>query len=170
MIVPATPEAVRNFVAYVYRRTVQMAAGGLAAAVAGIAGVAAVRGGTSVAFAALVVVGAAVLAASLAGLRTLRAARALVGTPAQVMDLRTWPYRSMRATRDNRVLVTLDRPGSINRTPLAEFRASWFTPGSAESPRRSAEVFGALVRGATVFAVADDGTCFIGRVTRTRTR
>lgn len=116
----------------------------------------------------LAAVGLALIAGSVVGARALGAARRLIVGPAQEMELSTWPYRSARAAGSNRVLVTLDRQGSVGRTPLAEFTASWFTPGSAEAPPRSALVYGSLARGTTALAVAADGSCFTGRVVRTR--
>ena len=88
----------------------------------------------------------------------------------QTMDLTTWPYRTVRSLGNNRVLVSLDVPGSVDRTPLAEFKAVWYTPGKAFSnaPTKSAEVYGTVAVGETVFAVGDDESCYLGRISRTR--
>lgn len=141
---------------------------GVAATVAGVIAATTLGGSAAGWLVAVVVLGLGLIVGSVVGARSLREARRLVVGPAQEMELRTWPYRSVRALGNNRVLVTLDRQGSVDRTPLAEFKASWFTPDSAEAPQRSALVYGSLARGATLLAVAADGSCYTGRVIRTR--
>ena len=84
------------------------------------------------------------------------------------MELSTWPYRTVRSPYKNRVLVTVDVPGSEDRTPLAEFKPIWYTPGSVNAPTRPADVYGTISQGRTLFAVAEDGSCYLGRVRNTR--
>lgn len=156
------------FFRFARRRTLVMMSTGVAVTIAGLVAATTVEGGAAAWSAVVVVVGLVVIVGSSAGVLSLREARRLLHGPSQQMDLRSWPYRSIRSPRNNRVLVTLDLPGSSNRTPLAEFTSSWFTPGAAEAPGRLAQVFGSLSKGRVVLAVADDGSCFIGRVVRTR--
>lgn len=158
-----------QFLAHVKRRSVQMGVGGAGAIVAGIGGLAAAGGGpAAVWLGALAVIGLVLLWASQRAMRLLREARSLPSTSHQ-MDLITWPYRGVRSLVKNQVIVTLDVPGSKERTPLAEFKADWHSPGRLDVPSQPAQVFGTLNRGQTVLAVADDGSCFLGRVRMTRT-
>lgn len=160
--------ALNAFFQYAQRRSLVMVSTGLVAVSAGVAVAMVAGGGATTLTTVLLIVGVGLIVGSVTGLRCLREARGVVTGSAQLMELRSWPYRSIRAPANNRVLVTLDHPGSINRTPLAEFKARWFTPGAGESAERASRVYGSLSRGHTVLAVADDGSCFAGRVTRIR--
>lgn len=149
-----------------------MTAGLLALVVGGI-GLADAVGGLAELFLGLAAGGLLLLASAAVQYRLLRDARHLLDAVPQTMQLFTWPYRSIRSPVDNRVLVTLDLPGSVERTPLAEFTAlgsrSGRTAGRSqdESPGWPAQVFGELRRGQAVLVIADDGSCFMGRISRT---
>lgn len=160
--------AVLEFLGYVQRRSTLMGVGAVAAIAAGTVGLV-VAGGGAVAgwLGGLVVVGVVFAWASNRGMRLLREARSLPSTP-QEMDLITWPYRGLRSPANNQVIVTLDAPGSKERTPLAEFKADWHSPGRLDIPTQTAQIFGTISRGQTVLALAEDGSCFLGRIRRTR--
>lgn len=161
--------ATDRFFAYVKRRRALMAIGGLAAMGVGAAGIAVSPGGTGAGLGVLVLFGLFLVLGAGAGASMLREGELLTSSgPAVQMDLMTWPYRTVRSPVKNRVLVTLDVPGSTERTPLAEFKPIWYTPGSVNEPTRSAEVFGTIERGRTLLAVAEDGSCYLGRVSRVR--
>lgn len=163
--------AVESFFGYVQRRRVLMAAGGMAALVVGVIGAVVVGSGAGVVWlVGLAILGALIALGSRAGAPLLREARQLVLGPSAKMELTTWPYRTGRSPVNNRVLVTIDRPGSVDRTPLAEFKSIWSTPGTANRLTRSAEVYGDIERGRTVLAVVDDGSCYLGRIRQTRPR
>jgi hypothetical protein len=145
-----------------------MAVGGVLATVAGSLGASIAGGTAAVWLTPVVLVGLALVVASAMSRRLVSRGRRALAQPSQELELRTWPYRSIRAPVRNRLLVTFDRPGSTDRTPVAEVTASWATPGAASSPAQSARVFGALHQGAVLLAVARDGSCFLGRVVRSR--
>lgn len=179
-MVPPSPAAIGNsvfmeqvatdrFFAYVKRRRDFMAVGGIAAVAVGVIGIVVLGGGAGAAsLGVLVLLGLLLVGGAGAGASTLREGRQLLaGSPVR-MDLSTWPYRTIRSPMVNRVLVTLDVPGSTNRTPLAEFKPVWYTPGSVNGPTRTADVFGRIERGQPVLAVAEDGSCYLGRVSRVR--
>jgi hypothetical protein len=166
---PVNQMAVDNFFGYVQQRRVLMAAGGTAAIAVGVVGAVLVGSGAGVGWlVGLAIVGAAIVLGSRAGAPLLREARMLVPGPSAKMELTTWPYRTIRSPVNNRVLVTIDIPGSVDRTPLAEFKPVWYTPGTANHPTRAAEVYGAIGKGRTVLAVAEDGSCYVGRIRRIR--
>jgi hypothetical protein len=158
----------QEFLTYVERRSALMGVGGVAAIAAGTAGCVAVSGGAAaIWFGALGVIGLVLIWAWQRGTRLSREARSLSNTPQQ-MELITWPYRGVRSLVNNEVIVTLDTPGSKERTPLAEFKADWHSPGRLDIPSQTAQVFGTISRGQTVLALAEDGSCFLGRIRVTR--
>lgn len=160
---------VGNFFGYVRRRRVLMAAGGTAVLVIGVIGAVVVGSGAGVVWlAGLAVLGALFALGSRAGAPLLKDARKLVLGPSTQLELTTWPYRTARSAVNNRVLVTIDRPGSADRTPMAEFKSVWSTPGTADRPARAADVYGDIVKGRTVLAVVDDGSCYLGRIRQAR--
>jgi hypothetical protein len=65
------------------------------------------------------------------------------------------------------VLATVDEIGSTERTPLAEVRCYWFTPGIAERSSSPADLWGELRVGTTILAAGDQGGV-IGKVRRMR--
>lgn len=167
--VSETPVTV--FFAYIQRRRTVMAMSGGGGIVVGVLGAVLIGTGPGVAWlVVLAAVGLLLVLAARAGTSLRQDALTLVGGPFQKMDLTTWPYRTIRSPVRNRLLVTLDVPGSIDRTPLAELKPVWYTPGksAANASARSANVYGSLDKGRTVLAVADDGSCYLGRVSRTR--
>ena len=163
--------AADTFFAYVRRRRTMMAAGGLAAIVAGVIGIAIFQSSTgAVWLGALSLLGFLLVLGSRAGASMSKEGHLLLNGPPAKMDLTTWPYATTRSPVANRVRVTLDVPGSDERTPLAEFKAVWYTPGSANKRTRSADVYGSVDHGRTVLAIAEDGSCYLGRVSRVRQR
>jgi hypothetical protein len=160
--------AIQEFLAYVERRCKQMGVAGIAAVAAGLAGFVAVGGGAAAVWlAVLVVVGGLLIWGWHRGMSLLGEARSLPDAPKR-LDLVTWPYRGVRSPINNQVLVSLDTPGSAERAPLADFKADWHSQGRLDIPSQPAQVFGTISRGQTVLALADDGSCFLGRVRTTR--
>lgn len=157
--------AVEEFLTYVNRRRVLMVIGGVAAIGAGVAGLVTFGGGgSSVWFGGLALLGLLVALGATAGASMVNDVETIAAGPSAKMELTTWPYRTGRSPVNNRVRVTLDAPGSVQRTPVAEFKAVWYTPGTADRPTRLADVFGNLDIGQTVLAVAEDRSCYLGRV------
>lgn len=160
------PAAAQSFMTYVtHRRTLMVIGGGVAIA-AGVVGIVVFGGGSSsVWFGGLAFLGLGLALGSRAGASMVKDMKSVTtGSPAK-MELTTYADRTTgRALVNNRVRVTLDIPGNVQRLPAAEFRAVWYTPGTAERPTRLADVFGTLDDGQTVLAVAEDGSCYLGRV------
>ena len=151
--------------AYVNRRRALMVIAGIAAIGAGVAGIVIFGGGgSSVWFGGLALLGLLVAFGATAGASMVKDVKTVAAGPSAKMELTTWPYRTAKSPVNNRVRVTLDVPGNVQRTPVAEFKAVWYTPGTADRPTRLADVFGTLDLGETVLAVADDGSCYLGRV------
>lgn len=160
--------AIADFLGYVSRRAAAMTIGGAALAVAGVTGLTLAGGGsTAVWLGGAVVLGLVLMWAAQRGQRMVREARSL-SQAAQRLQLVTWVSRGPRSLTANQVMVTLDVPGSTQRTPLAELKADWHSPGRLDVPSQPAAVFGTLSRGRTVLAVTDDGSCFLGRVRMVR--
>jgi hypothetical protein len=145
-----------------------MAAVGAVALAVGVIGTAESTGGAAVWLAAVAVVGGLLVAGSRAGAGMLREARVLAAGTPRSLELMSWPYRTIRSPVNNRLLVTLDVPGSHERAPLAEFTAMWHSPEGAGTPARPASTYGSLSVGRTVFAIDDAGRCYLGRITRSR--
>ena len=135
--------AVGAFFAYVERRRTLMAGGGGAAVVVGVVG-------------------------SRAGTALIKEAHTLALGPSVKMELSTWPIRTIRSPYNNRILVTVDVPGSKERTPLAECKPVWYTPGTANAPTRPGDLYGTISQGRTVLGVTEDGSCYLGRVRKNR--
>lgn len=157
-----------DFFRYVRRRRQRLAAAGVVTLLPGLVGLQLASRSLAVWFAALVLLGVYLLGAASAGLGMLRQARDLLTTQPRTMQLSTAALPTSRwslPTRQPR--VSLDRPGGGHGSPLAEFRAVWFTPGSPDSPLRSARVYGALDHRQPVLAVTADGSCYLGRISRT---
>ena len=142
-----------------------MAMGGLAAIAAGVTGIAITgSGSSSVWLGGLAVFGLLVALGAGAGASMLKDVNRVASGSSVKMELTTWPYRTVKSPVNNRVQVTLDIPGNVQRTPVAEFKAVWYTPGTADKPTRLADVFGTIDKGETVLAVVEDGSCYLGRI------
>lgn len=158
-----------EFFRFVRRRRLMLAAGGIVSAVPGLIGLQFAARSLAVWFAALALLGAFLLAAAFSGVGMLRQARELLTTQPRTMQLTTAPLATTRWSLPNKQLrVSLDRSGSPDSTPIAEFRAVWFSPGPAETPARQARVYGALDHRQPVLAVTADGSCYLGRISRTQ--
>jgi len=158
-----------EFFSYVRRRRQRMSTGGLALMVPGLLGLQLAARSLAVWFAGLTLLGVFLVAGAFAGAGMLRQARDLLGTRPREMELVTWPLKSSgRSLLNNHARVALDTPGSREPTPLAEFRAVWLPPGSIESTPRAARVFGTFEHRQTVFAITAEGSCYLGRIARTR--
>jgi len=161
-------QPVEDFLAYVRRRQSLMGRIGVAIIVVGIVAITAAHGvaDLDIFMGAVVIVGVCLVVAAGAGRRLLREATAALAGPSRSLELQTYPYRAgWRSIGNDRVLATLDEPGSGARTPLVEFKATWFTPGIGEAPRGEARVFGGTRQGQAVLAVSDRGGV-MGRVRR----
>jgi len=146
-----------------------MLLGGVAATVIGVLGAVFVGEGSSLVWLALLAfLGIMFAAGSRVGSSVLSQAKALVAEPGVQMELSVWPYRAGRSLhRTNRVLVTLDEPGSTERSPLGELKPLWSTP-AASTATRLADVYGSMSEGQVVLVAALDGSCYLGRLHKLR--
>jgi hypothetical protein len=146
-----------------------MAGGGGAAVVVGVVGGILIGSGAGAwCLGFLAFVGLMYIVGSRAGTALIKEAHTLALGPSVKMELSTWPIRTIRSPYNNRILVTVDVPGSKERTPLAECKPVWYTPGTANAPTRPGDLYGTISQGRTVLGVTEDGSCYLGRVRKNR--
>jgi hypothetical protein len=104
----------------------------------------------------LVAVGVMVAVSALMGRRMLQRGQDLALLSRRALQMWTYPV-SGRGGWTVAVLATFDEVDSTNRTPWAEVRTAWFTPGIAEKPTAVAEVYSTFEPGGYLLAVQENG-------------
>lgn len=162
-------EPVVLFLAYVRRRQRLMLLGGTLFFAVGVVVMLVGPGGATldIYMGAVTLFGFVLALGTVPGRRLVRDIGPALSGPPRTMEVQTWGYRSIRSPYTNRVLATLDEPGSTDRVPKLEVKATWFTPGITRHPAGDAAVYGVEVRGGPILAVAPGGS-ILGRIRKVR--